>query len=167
MNPHDRPLPATLFSSLQTAYGKSIVRSLREFAEMVETSQAQEKETLQLISFCPFAGNHPSTRNALTFSAVALDYDAGRLTLDGAAQQFRKAGLSALLYSTPSSTRDAPRWRVVLPMSEDKPAALYSKMVARANGVVGGVLAPESFTAAQAYFFGHVGKNARCVTKLI
>jgi hypothetical protein len=84
------------------------------------------------------------------------------MSLDEAADALASAGVAALLYSTPSHKPSAPRWRAVLPMSRDLPAAEHAHMVARANGVLKGAAAAESFAVAQAYFFGSVTGGEPC-----
>ena len=48
------------------------------------------------------------------------------------------------------------RWRVWLPFSKPLPPAQRRRMVNRANGLLGGVLAKESWTLSQAFFIGRV-----------
>jgi hypothetical protein len=163
---YDRLLLATRFKSVKSAVGKPVNITLRQFAATVRETQADEKSLLPLISFCSFENNHRSKENARKFSAIALDYDAGIISMERAAATFRKAGILALLYETPSNTIRTPRWRVIVPMSKPLPAARYSQMVGRANGILGGVLARESYSEAQAYFFGSVRSGSPCQTCL-
>jgi len=161
-SPLDLPLKATMFECVSNPRGKPITLSLREFERMVRDTRAKRKDLLPLISFFRFRDNHRSNANALRFSAITLDYDGESVPLKEGAEKFRAAGLSALLHETASSKRDAPRWRAILPVSEPLPVASYAAMVARANGLLGGILAPESFTPAQQYFVGHVRERGAC-----
>jgi Protein of unknown function (DUF3631) len=65
-----------------------------------------------------------------------------------------KAGITALIYTSPSYTPEKPRWRVVCPFSQELKPAQRRIMLARVNGVLGGVFAGESFTLSQSYYFG-------------
>jgi hypothetical protein len=72
----------------------------------------------------------------------------------------KAAGLTALLYTSPSHTEEKPRWRVLCPTSRDLPPEERAKLMARLNGIFGGVFAPESFTLSQSYYYGSVNNNA-------
>lgn len=166
-SPYDQPLRATLFPSVKTAVGECITLSLHEFDRMVRKTSAARKESLPLISFCRFADDRRSKATARAFSAIMLDYDGGKTSMRRAERKLREAGLAAMLYETPSSTPNAPRWRAIIPMSEDLPAERYRRMVDRADNVLGHILAPESYSEAQIYYFGSVGRGSQCRTCLI
>jgi hypothetical protein len=128
------------------------------------------------------ASTSPSMRydaGVTEITGVEGDYDGGKLSIDDAAALLQSARIAALLYETASSTPDAPRWRVLAPFSReyaggrftlpllgdaasglttttDRLRALRSKLLARVNGVLGGVLAVESFVLSQSYYFGSV-----------
>jgi hypothetical protein len=53
-----------------------------------------------------------------------------------------------------------PRWRILCPFSTELAPALRHKMMARVNGLLGGILAPESFTLSQSYFYGRLDGGA-------
>ncbi len=123
---------------------------------------------------------YPSTRydaGVVAITGVEGDYDSGKVSMDAAANLLHSAGMAALLYETPSSTEAEPRWRVLAPFSREyaggrftlallgrdpgpeREARLYhlrAKLLARVNGVLGGILAGESFVLSQGYFFGSV-----------
>ena len=65
-----------------------------------------------------------------------------------------------MLYTSPSHTEEKPRWRVLCPTSRDLPPEQRAKLVARLDGIFGGVFAPESFTLSQSYYYGSVNNNA-------
>jgi hypothetical protein len=96
--------------------------------------------------------------------AVEGDYDAGRVTIDEAAALAGGAGIEALFYSTASSTTTAPRWRVVSPLSVPCEPSARQYHVGVLNGALGGVLATESFTPSQSFYFGRMaGAEYRAV----
>jgi hypothetical protein len=88
------------------------------------------------------------------------DYDKEVVTLDKAADAMRQANLFSLLYTSPSHTAAKPRWRVVCPTSRELPPEERTKIMARINGVLGGILSVESFTLSQAYFYGGLNGNS-------
>jgi len=77
--------------------------------------------------------------------------------MDDAATLLELSGISAVLYTSPSHTQDRPRWRILAPFSME-----YSELgvrriaVGRINAALGGILAPESFTLSQSFYFGAV-----------
>lgn len=159
VHPMDIPLKATWFAAVNNPRGEPIEISLRQLAELVQETLASEKAGLPLISFMRFEGHRRGNANARRFSAICCDYDGGVVSIDDAATMVRRASVSALIHSTPSSTAAAPRWRAILPVSRELSAKRYRAMVERANYVFGGILAPESFTPSQAYFVGHIGEG--------
>ncbi len=87
------------------------------------------------------------------------DYDGEAIALAEAKVTLESFGVRAALYPSPSSTSENPRWRVICPLSTPCEPAARHALVARLNGVLGGVLAPESFTLSQGYFFGATPVN--------
>jgi hypothetical protein len=69
------------------------------------------------------------------------------------------AGVACVVYTLPSHTPERPRWRVLAPCSGLLEPARRQAMVARVNGVLGGILARESFTLSQAFYAGFVRAN--------
>lgn len=110
------------------------------------------------------------TENLLTITGVEADYDEGEMTMEEAAHLLEKAGVRAVLYSSwgdglvePPKYLGGPRWRIIAPLSEPASPVARSKMVARINGALGGVLADESFVLAQGFFIGaRPGGDYKC-----
>lgn len=94
--------------------------------------------------------------NVLYVSGVEGDHDAGILSPQDAAAMLQRAGVVALIYTTPSHTAAAPRWRCLAPLSQAYQPAARWELAARLNAIFGGTLAGESFTLSQAYYFGRV-----------
>lgn len=94
--------------------------------------------------------------NLLFISGVEGDHDAGVISPQDAAALMRQAGVAGIIYTTPSHTAAAPRWRVLAPVSQNYQPAIRRELTARLNHVFAGTLATESFTLSQAYYFGRV-----------
>ena len=94
--------------------------------------------------------------NILGVHGVECDYDSEVLPLEEAAEKLRAAGVRTVLYTSASHRPEAPRWRVLAPLSQRYLPRERKKFVARINGVLGGVLAPESFVLAQSFYIGRV-----------
>jgi hypothetical protein len=94
--------------------------------------------------------------NVLAVSGLEGDYDAGEVTPEAAAMLLQFAGIEAVVYTSPSHTPEAPRWRVLAPLSREYPPTARRDFLARLNGALGGILAHESFTLSQTYYVGKV-----------
>lgn len=108
-------------------------------------------------------GNMRSPRNSLRFDANVIaitgiegDYDGGEVSLDEAQNRLIKAGIEAIVYTSPSHTSAKPRWRVLAPLSGEFPVHMRTVFMGRLNGALGGILSPESFTLSQSYYYGPV-----------
>jgi hypothetical protein len=144
--------------------------TLEALADRIRSTSAPSKDALPWIKLARF-GNipNPSSRsgsvrwngNVLRLSGVVADYDAEQMTPEEAAELLDKAGVDALIYTSPSHQLNGhgPRWRVVCPFAEELPPDRHDQMLARVNGVLGGVLAAESWTLSQSYYFGAVNAN--------
>src|SRR5215472_10954000 len=145
--------------------------TLEELAELVRTTTATRKDALPWLKLARF-GTIPNPRtasgslrwngNVLRLSGVVADYDAEHMSPQGAAERLDKAGIRALVYTSPSHMLNGhgPRWRVVCPFGRELLPDRHYQIVARLNGLFGGALAPESFVLSQAYYYGAVEYNA-------
>ena len=71
-----------------------------------------------------------------------------------------KARIRCIIYTSPSYVPGAKeRWRILVPLSQNREPEVREKFVARVNGLFGGKLAPESFVLSQAYLYGSVNDN--------
>ena len=167
-SPLDRPLRVTFFDDIA---GKSLwteTHSIRQFAALVEDTVRPSKEDLLKVKIAQF-GNRRSPKGSLrhdanqrSFDAGELDYDGGKVAMQEAADKFKAADVAALFFETPSSTPEKPRWRAIPPCSRPMQPEDRERLVARANGVLGGILAGESFSSSQFYYAGTVkGKRPK------
>lgn len=109
-------------------------------------------------------GSLRSDENMRSVYALEGDHDEGSLTIDEAAARLSAAGIEALFYTTASSTPAAPRWRVLAPLAATCEPSARRHHVGVLNGALGGVLATESFTPSQSFYFGHLaGAEYRAV----
>jgi hypothetical protein len=140
--------------------------SLDELAAEIRSIEAASKGGLPYIKLAQFSGER-SEQGSLRYDDAIVglwgtegDYDGGVVSIEEAADKLSATGIEALLYETASSTPEQPRWRVLCWSSRgydggtDDLRELRTRWVARINGVLGGILAGESFTLSQAF---HVG----------
>ena len=154
---------ATLFPSLFCASFKEITSSWSGlFDELKDVKSYRIKNNAPLIKLAKFGkqksskGSLKHDENLVELWGIEGDYDGGAISIDEAGKLLEKHNIRAILYSTWSCTSDIPRWRVLVPLSKPFPKTAHCKMLSRLNGALGGILARESFTVAQAYF---IGKN--------
>lgn len=102
------------------------------------------------------AGSLRSEANLLQVCGVEGDHDAGTMSIADAVLLLDIWGIECVLYTTASHTPEAPRWRVLAPLSRPIGAHERAHYVAKLNAILEGALAPESFTPCQAYHYGKV-----------
>lgn len=154
-----------------TVFPNTAARKKRELAEtwpeIIERFRAplvaREKSALPLLSFGVYGDTRTRDGNALRSAANLIsitgiegDYDGQKMLLEDAAERMGMAGIRCVLYTTPTHDPDAPKWRVIAPLSRAYPPTERARFVARANGILGGVLTRESFTLSQSFYFGRV-----------
>ena len=161
----DRRFAVTFFSDVRGQELTDKEVTLDELRDLVLSTKAWQKDRLPLLKLASF-GDRRTAENSLRHNAnVAAvsgaegDYDDKEMPFDRAVELMSQARLKSLLYTSPSYTVAAPKWRVVTPTSRDLTPFERKKIVARVNGVLGGVLADESFVLSQVYYFGKVGNN--------
>lgn len=147
--------------------------SLAELAELIRSPIAASKGELPLLKLAWYGDRRTEkgclrhNANVEWISGCELDIDdANGVTLAGAAQRLQKAGVRAMVYSSPSWTAEKPKYRILAPTSgiyygaADKLRELRAQLVARVNGVIGGIAAhQESFTLSHSFYFGSVARR--------
>jgi len=129
---------------------------------------------LKLATFGDLRSEKGSLRhddNVREVSGVELDYDGEAMGVDDAIARLEAARVECIVYTSPSHSTAKPRWRVLAPLSVARAGdaaelrEYRGRMLARMNGVLGGVASTESWTLSQAYYYGRVvGREAdfRC-----
>jgi hypothetical protein len=142
-----------------------------KLVELIRSTAAPSKQGLPWLKLAVF-GDTPTDTGCLRHDAnvdflcgAMGDYDGERVPIDRAAELMASADLDAILYSSPSSTPAKPRWRIICPFRRpwvyfpDEWPDVHEMMTARVNGALGGILADESFTLSQSYYFGRALDN--------
>jgi hypothetical protein len=137
-----------------------------ELQHLILKTTAATKSQLPFLKLATFGNETKPGKKSLRYNAnvksisgIELDYDDMEMSFQEAIDVLRNAHLTAILYTSPSHVIDKPKWRVLLPTSTDLAPSERSKMVARVNGLFGGIFAGESFTLSQAFYFGSVASN--------
>lgn len=126
------------------------------FVEICGANPVKTKKALKLFKMATFANNHRSNENLQLIYGIEGDYDAGIVAAGQAVKHLRDSGIEAFIYTTASHTEARPRFRILCPLSTPRNAIDHNMLAARLNGVVGGILARESFVPSQSYYVGSV-----------
>lgn len=158
----DAPLKVTFFRNHQASTKEEATTTLRGLLPRLRDTVAASKANLPWLKLATFGGARSprgslrNDGNVLEVHGIEADYDGEQITLDRARQIIAQAGIAAILYTSPSHTDAAPRWRILCPTSRPLPPADRAGLVARVNGLFVGALARESFTLSQSYYYGRV-----------
>ncbi len=162
----DAPVTVTTFRDHGAREKAEDTPTLAALRDRVLTTHAPTKAALPWLKLAGFGGHRSANgslrhgANVLVLSGVEGDYDGETHPPAWAVERLEAAGIRAVVYTSPSHTPDRPRWRVLCPTVDWLPPTRHAELVARVNGLLGGTLARESFTLAQAYYFGHLdGSN--------
>ena len=162
------------FTMFRSLFDHDKIESEHEWPAIVERAKApreyRQKRDMPLIKFALFGdvrspeGFLRNGANMQAITGVEGDYDAGRLAPEDACTNLGMAGVSALVYTTPSYSPEAPRWRVLAPLSADHPPEARMGLLGRVNGVLGGALAPESFVPCVTVIPARTAASLNCST---
>ncbi|KFE34903.1 hypothetical protein DW2_10069 [Thioclava atlantica] len=168
-----QPLTLTRFPTRGAFQKKELTFSLADLARWIADQRAESKDGLPWIKLATFGPDKTPKKslrhnaNVRTVTGLEADYDAGNMTPDAARDALEKAGVAGLVYTTPSHSPDAPRWRVLAPFSGPLPPEAREDLMARLNGILGGALDPASFTLSQSYYAGNVEGGTPVETFLV
>ena len=131
-------------------------------AKLADPAEKAAKDDCPLFSLAKFGDKRTeknclrSDDNVLSITGITGDCDGEQMPIEHARDALGIYGIKATLYTSPSHRPDAPRWRVVCPLSKEMDKSEHGRLMARLNGVLGGILANESFTLSQSYYYGRV-----------
>jgi len=155
-------VPVAIFDSLSGASMTKVDMSVEELHEMAVHNRAAKKEDLPLFVYGRFGANRTADgslrhdQNLLARTGWCVDHDAGTMSFDEAKARVEAAGLACFGYTTGRHSQAAPRWRLAGPFSKEITAAELPRMMARINGLLGGVAAAESAKLTQSWFIGRI-----------
>jgi hypothetical protein len=158
-------IAVTFFDGHAATRKRERVLSCDALADMIRGTNAPEKNRLPWLKLARF-GNAKSAkgslrhdRNVIAITGIEADYDGEKVAFDEAVEIAETAGLLAILYTSPSHAEERPRWRILCPVGRELPPGTRAQLLARINGLYGGIFAAESWTLSQSYYFGAVAAN--------
>jgi KaiC/GvpD/RAD55 family RecA-like ATPase len=166
-------IAVTYFSDYGASEKREAWRTLAELQDEILETAAPQKADLPWLKFATFGDKRTVKKslrhdaNVVSVYGLEADYDAGVLSFADAVETLTKAGILALIYTSPRHTPHQPRWRVLCPFSAPYPPEKRAPFLGRLNGLFGGVFAVESWTLSQAYYFGRVGDNPAHACEII
>src|SRR5689334_10914636 len=165
----------TFFGDRGARVKRQVEMTAPNLADLISTTSAPTKSALPWLKLATFgdeltdSGSLRHDSNVRFLTGIMGDYDGEKVGLDEAADLLYAAQIEAILCSSPSSTPGRPRWRVVCPFVNAMvlPEVIHPRMLGRVNGVLGGILAPESWTLSQSYYYGRAVDNAEADHRVI
>lgn len=153
------PITYTLFNGLKVQQGVQVTATWFDFCQLIkDVPDYAAKNDQPLVKLATFDNDtRASGSNLSKVYGLELDYDDGEIEPDLAAAQLEDAGIRAIICSTFTSAPDKPKWRAFLPLSRGINPMYRAALVAAADGVLGGVVASESFVEKQIFFIGRSG----------
>jgi hypothetical protein len=158
-------LTLTFFRNYAASRKDQKTLELEEVVRLLAATSAKTKDNLPWLKLARFGttktdkGSLRHDENVIDITGIEADYDGGAVSFDKAVEIAEKAGLLAILYTSPSHRPDKPRWRILCSISTDLPPHDRAHLLDRLNGLYGGVFAAESWSISQSYFFGSVDHN--------
>ena len=99
----EKTIEITIFDSQSGTRFSTIERSLAGLADLIKNTHADRKEDLPWLKLARFGetrsrnGSLRTNANMVSISGVEVDYDAGDIPPNRAADMFAEAGISALI----------------------------------------------------------------------
>lgn len=153
----------TRFTSRAANVFTTNTQSLGELCQhLADAGPFRDKESCPWIKLATFGDKRTAKgalrhdANVLAITGVEGDYDGGVIQPQQAVEMLERHNIRAIVYTSPSHRPHAPRWRVLAPLSGPMTPDVRNLLLARVNGALGGILAHESFTLSQSYFYGEV-----------
>ena len=155
----------TYFNHFQATAGELRCNTWSEVCDMISNvAQYSDKKKQPLLKLGIYENNSREKDSPiLKISGIELDYDAGEMPLEEAAQLFKTAGIEALFYSTFTATAEVHKWRALIPLSQVKDAAQRAAWVEAVNAVLGNIIGKESYVPKQGFFYGRSSNDYQVV----
>lgn len=158
----DVPLRVTLFPDHKAQSKGELATTLRALCQRIRDTRAVSKAALPWLKLAQFGdtrtdkGSLRYDANVMAITGVEGDYDGQQITMDRARRILMARRVAAVLYTSPSHRPEAPRWRILCPVSHAMPPGERTRLLERMNGLFVGALSPESWTLSQSYYYGAI-----------
>lgn len=163
----------TIFKNVLAVNKKELISQWSDFAAHLACPNAYpSKNAMPLVKLATF-GDLRTKKNSLRHdenlekvTGIEGDYDGELVPIEEAKRRLEAHGIRAVLYTSASHTPSAPRWRALAPLSREHLPEQRRDLVDKLNHALGGILAAESFTLSQSFYFGQIegGQYECCIT---
>jgi hypothetical protein len=164
------PMHYTIFADKRALRKSAVPGHWGRLIKSLEKPLAvKSKDDCPLLKLATFGDKKSATGclrsddNMVEICGIEGDVDSETLTVAAAAQLLSDAGVESFIYTSashevlaPPRAMGGPKFRVLVPLSNPHTPDQRRALTAKLNHVLGGVLAPESFTASQSYYWGQV-----------
>ncbi|MFL5285687.1 MAG: hypothetical protein ACJ8AW_33105 [Rhodopila sp.] len=163
----------TFFPDFAAATKREASLTLHDLAQLITATSAPVKKAPPWLKLGRFGdtktdnGSLRSNENLQACTGIEADYDGERVAFGDAVSILKEAGVSAIIYTSPSHAEAKPRWRVLCQFSEERSPEQRDLYMARLNGLFNGIFARESWTLSQSYYYGFVNGNPSHRAELI
>lgn len=145
---------ASFFRGLKLTTPRVEAVSLDDIAQRIREATSETKDGLPMLKLAVMEGG-AKREHVKSLTGAMADYDAGDVSAEDAANLLREAGVAALVYTSPNSTAEAPRWRVLAPYSREVDPVEHQELTDQLNGALGGVIDDAaSWEIQQRFYFG-------------
>lgn len=160
----------TIFKDVLAVKKKELDSPWADFAAHLACPNSYpSKGAMPLLKLATFGDLRTGSRslrhdqNIAKVTGIEGDYDGELVPIEEAKRRLEAHGIRAVLYTSASHTPSAPRWRVLAPLSRKHRPEERRGLVDKLNHALGGILANESFTLSQAFYFGQIkGRQYQC-----
>jgi hypothetical protein len=152
MSALDHPIRLTVFPNRGGRELYEVTISLRNLAARAAEPAGAEKSKLPLIKLAVFGDSRTDQNclrhddNVLETTGIEADYDGEVIPPELMVEVLERAGIAALVYTTPSHTPTRPRWRALAPFARPRPPAFRNVALDRLHGLIDFDFGPESWT---------------------
>lgn len=147
----------TKFRALERPQGKALSLTWEELVDVIRNPKQHEcKEKMPLLNFTKFDGDYRKKENVGDVHAIVVEHDGETVTPQAASKILDVYGVKHIIYTSPSHTWDAPRWRAIVSISEAVDEVEHGRMVRVLNNLLSGAIAPESVDVERAWYYGQV-----------
>jgi hypothetical protein len=156
----------TVFDNMAATDRVTYDLTLPQISDMVQRVSAPTKSQLPWIKMARFGdlrtpkGSLRNNANVRSISGVELDFDGENIGIDDVLAKFKRLNCRALVYTSPSHTREKPRWRALFPTSRELEDTTTRRVLAtRIDAYFDNIFDPASFTLSQSFYFGRALDN--------
>jgi putative DNA primase/helicase len=155
----------TVFPNQRAQSKKAYTATLDALRDGILQQRATEKTLLPWLKLARFGNKASDTGclrnddNVIEITGIELDYDGALISLDQASNAITSINLKCLIYTTPSHTDAAPKWRIIAPTSRPLPPSERERLARGVDALFGHIFDEASFRLSQSYYYGSVSDN--------